>query len=171
MVGTIQNTTNSTINTVRRLLVLSNTGTASVTAGSNVVTGTSTAFVNQLEANDDIFINGERKTITLITSNTSLTVDSAFASTATGQAITSFPVEAKGTNKIISVQSHDTNTATLFVGASTNLTLDGSDISSTSKTMQVQAGLTSDTLVFNDLYNVFTVCGVASQRYTVIIKS
>lgn len=63
------------------------TGTASVTAGSKTVTGSSTDFDPELSVGDEILINGETRTVVSIASDTSLTVDEAFVNTATGAAI------------------------------------------------------------------------------------
>ena len=63
------------------------TGTAAVTAGSQTVTGTSTAFTTELAVGDEININGEVRTVTTIASTTSLTVDAAFVNTASGATV------------------------------------------------------------------------------------
>jgi hypothetical protein len=61
------------------------TGTCAVTAGSKTVTGTSTEFLTELKVGAEIVINGERRAVTAIASATSLTVDVAFVTTATGK--------------------------------------------------------------------------------------
>lgn len=63
------------------------TGTATVTAGSNAVTGAGTAFTTELRIGQEITINGERKVITSITSTTALTTDSNYQTAAAGASI------------------------------------------------------------------------------------
>ena len=64
-------------------------GTVAITNGSPTVIGTSTEFLNQLTKGGYIVVSGQRKYITDIASNTSLTVDSNFtAATASGLAYT-----------------------------------------------------------------------------------
>lgn len=59
--------------------------TAAVTAGSKTVTGTSTAFTTELRIGDQISVNNEVRTVTFITSDTSLIVDKAFVASASGK--------------------------------------------------------------------------------------
>lgn len=54
------------------------TGTVSNSANGNTITGVGTLFTTELSVGDKIIIGNERKTITTITSNTSLTVDFNF---------------------------------------------------------------------------------------------
>lgn len=57
-------------------------GVASTTSGSNVVTGLGTQFAAEFAPGVSLIsINGEQKTVTSITSELSLTVDSAFSNT------------------------------------------------------------------------------------------
>jgi hypothetical protein len=64
------------------------TGTVAVTAASNTVIGTGTSFNSELSVDDEIVINGEARKIVSIAGATSLNVQSAFASTATGATLT-----------------------------------------------------------------------------------
>lgn len=67
------------------------TGTVAKTAASATLTGTGTAFLTELVIGDSITVPGtanETRVITAIASNTSLTADTNFANTASGQAAT-----------------------------------------------------------------------------------
>lgn len=61
------------------------TGTVSVTSGKATVTGSGTSFTNEVKVGDQVTINGESKEVTAVSSNTSLTVDSNFSSSASGE--------------------------------------------------------------------------------------
>ncbi len=74
--------------TVKAKANSSATGTTAVTNGVATVTGTSTFFLAEVALGDRITINGETKTVTAIASNTSLTCDSNFAATVSGQTMT-----------------------------------------------------------------------------------
>lgn len=63
------------------------TGTVAVTAASKTVTGTGTAFLTELRIGDEVQVNGERRTVLAIASDTSLTTDEAFVNAASGVAI------------------------------------------------------------------------------------
>lgn len=62
-------------------------GTASTTAGSATLTGSSTDFDGELYVGDEIEVNGERRLVIAIASDTSLTVDEAFVNSATGKTV------------------------------------------------------------------------------------
>lgn len=64
------------------------TGTANVTNTSIVVSGTNTAFDRNFIPGDIIYIDNEQRRIVTINSATSMNVDIAFTSTATGKDIT-----------------------------------------------------------------------------------
>lgn len=67
------------------------TGTVAKTSGSTTLTGTGTLFTSELSVNQVIDVPGtstERKVITTIASDTSLTVATAFSNTASGQTAT-----------------------------------------------------------------------------------
>lgn len=65
------------------------TGTVATTAGSPVVTGTGTAFLNQLHSGDVINITGETaKTVVSVVSNTQLWTSANMAVTGTGRTFT-----------------------------------------------------------------------------------
>lgn len=61
--------------------------TAAVTAASKTVTGTSTAFTTELRIGDQIEVNGERRRVVAIASDTSLTVNEAFVNSASGKTL------------------------------------------------------------------------------------
>jgi len=54
------------------------TGTIAAVNTSSTVTGTNTTFTTTLEVGDGIVINGKRRKVTAITSNTVLTIDTAW---------------------------------------------------------------------------------------------
>ena len=58
------------------------TGTVTVTATSNVVTGAGTLFTTQLVSGDHIVINGEQHIVDVISSDTSMTTTTPFAAAA-----------------------------------------------------------------------------------------
>ncbi len=64
------------------------TGQIDVSASGNVVTGTGTLFASEMEIGDRIVVNGEQRTITLITNNTTLQTNSAFSVGATATPFT-----------------------------------------------------------------------------------
>lgn len=78
------------------------TGTVSKSAASATVTGTSTAFLDELGIGDRVEIPGggdpEARTVIAIVSDTSLTVDRGFDNTASGQTATAFPAIARFTD-------------------------------------------------------------------------
>ena len=59
-------------------------GTVAVTAASATVAGTNTNFLGELAVGGTVTINGETRTIAAIASKTSLTVDSAIVTSASG---------------------------------------------------------------------------------------
>jgi len=63
------------------------TGTVAVTSGSATITGTTTAFTSDFAVGDDILINGEQFLVLSIASNTSMTADGNFESSASSQVI------------------------------------------------------------------------------------
>lgn len=62
-------------------------GTVAI-AGTTAVTGTSTTFTTTLQSGALITVNGETRIVNTITSDTALTVTSAFTTTASGQTLT-----------------------------------------------------------------------------------
>ncbi len=65
----------------------SKTGTVSVTSGSATITGSGTSFTSEFAVGDDILINGEQFLVLSIASDTSMTADGNFASSASSQVI------------------------------------------------------------------------------------
>ncbi len=65
--STHYNTTHGTASTVKKLVQFTATGTVAVTAGATTVTGTGTAFTNELRVGDEITVNSEVRTIIVIT--------------------------------------------------------------------------------------------------------
>ena len=63
------------------------TGTVAVTSGSATITGSGTAFTTEFAIGDDILINGEQFLVLSIATDTSMTADVNFASSAYSQAI------------------------------------------------------------------------------------
>jgi len=55
------------------------TGTGTIAASGTSVTGNGTTFQSQLQVGDRIVVSGQTRTVSTITSNTVLTIDSAFA--------------------------------------------------------------------------------------------
>jgi len=65
----------------------SKTGTVSVTSGSATITGSGTSFTSEFAVGDDILINGEQFLVLSIASDTSMTADGNFQSSASSQVI------------------------------------------------------------------------------------
>jgi len=63
------------------------TGTVAVTSGGATITGSSTAFTSEFAVGDDILINGEQFLVLSIASDTSMTADGNFQSSASSQTI------------------------------------------------------------------------------------
>ena len=63
------------------------TGTVAVTSGSATITGSGTAFTSEFAVGDDILINGEQFLVLSIATDTSMTADGNFASSASSQTI------------------------------------------------------------------------------------
>lgn len=61
------------------------TGTVSVAVNSNVVTGSGTKFITEIKIGDQITVNNTNKIVTVINSDTSLTVDSNFSTSLSGR--------------------------------------------------------------------------------------
>lgn len=80
-------TNGSTWTQVNKNTYQSKTGTVAVSAGSATITGSSTSFSSEFEIGDDIRVNGEEYNVTAIASNTSMTVDENFISSASSQNI------------------------------------------------------------------------------------
>jgi len=77
----------STWTQVNKNTYIAKTGTVAVSSGSATITGTSTAFSTEFAVGDDIRVNNEEYNVTVITNNTSMTVDENFAATASSQTI------------------------------------------------------------------------------------
>ena len=165
-----QNITSSTINTNTRLIVRTLAGTASTTANSPIVTGVGTTFTTDFKPGDDIIISAERKTVKRVTSNTLLEVMDNYSAALSALQAGYYPQEAKGYNKIITIISHASNAADLWVGESINLFKNGADISSTSRSFPISPLQPIGPVVVTDLYDVFVSSSVASQNFSVIIN-
>ena len=64
---------------------VNSTGTVSISANSSVVIGSSTKFLTDVKVGDQITVNSVNKIVSTITSDTSLTVDSNFSTSLSGQ--------------------------------------------------------------------------------------
>jgi hypothetical protein len=74
--------------TVRAATFGSIPGTVSVASSSALVTGSSTAFLNNIGLGDKVTVSGETHTVVAITDNTHLTVDVPFTITGSGLTLT-----------------------------------------------------------------------------------
>lgn len=68
--------------------IYTGSGTATISGGSTQVTGTNSYFLRDFIPGDEITINGETKRIINISSETTMNVDSNFASSASSQQVT-----------------------------------------------------------------------------------
>ncbi len=167
---TFQTTTSTTINTSTRLIDLVSTGTVSVSSGSATVTGSSTAFLSEVQPGDQLLIAGTLREVATVTNNTTLTLTTGYAgSTASGLSFWRRPKQINTKTKgLWRVTSHDTNTATIFIGETLNATLDGTDVTSTGRSEPLFIG---SSLYFTDYdkVNYFIRSGTASQRLTITL--
>jgi uncharacterized Zn finger protein len=168
--ATFRLTTSATINTNTRAFVIPlAAGTVAISA-TKTVTGTSTNFTRWLRVGDEIIVNGERRTILSITSDTSLTVTTAFTTTASGQTLTYYPNETKLTgNRVIFIKGILANTGTVLIGESRSLNADGTDITDTNRTIEILAGQQVGPIKVDNLQNVYIRSSVASQVISVDI--
>lgn len=98
---------NNNVSTITGDLATNISGTVSVTAGTNTVTGSATSFLTDLSVGDAIKIDSEIFTITAIASNTSLTLDSNHIAGASG-------VTATKDSTILSIRSGDNQELAIF---------------------------------------------------------
>lgn len=82
------------------------TGTGAITADSAAITGTSTNFTGELVVGDKITVNGETRSVLVITSATALTVDAPFDTTNATAAI--YDVQGKGLGVTLGADICDT---------------------------------------------------------------
>ena len=167
--STHYNTTHGTASTVKKLVQFTATGTVAVTAASTTVTGTGTAFTNELRVGDEITVNSEVRTIRVITSATVLETTQAFVATATGQTVTYYPVDAIDPRMDVVTITNESASVDIRVGESTNPTADGTDLSATFKTVLVKAG-SSQLLTGTNMKDYYTISGGTSVPYSIIIN-
>jgi hypothetical protein len=168
--ATFRVTTSGTPNTNTRAFVFTlPAGTVAINS-TKVVTGTSTNFLRWLKVGDEIFVNGQRNRIVAIASDTSLTCQDNFTTTVSGQTLTFFPSEFRKTgNRVLFVKGILANTATVLIGESRSSTNDGSDVTTTTRTIEVLAGQQVGPIMVYDPYNVYIQSSVASQVISVDI--
>jgi hypothetical protein len=94
------------------------TGTIAAVNTSTTITGTSTTFLTTLEVGDGIVINGRRRKVAAITSNTILTIDTAWDTanvsgvTITGQDLPKYvPTSDIVANTIIGIDTTEAGVA------------------------------------------------------------
>ena len=94
------------------------TGTIAAVNTSTTVTGTSTTFTTALDVGDGLIINGKRRKVTAITSNTVLTIDTAWnvanvsGITITGQDLPKFvPTAEIVANNIVGIDNTEAGIA------------------------------------------------------------
>lgn len=100
-------------------------GTVAKTAASSILTGTNTKFLSDVGIGDRISVPGtitETKTVIAIASNTSLTVDSNFSYTASGQTATVLPSILRAENSSNAVQLMISDQGNVGIGNRTPLT-------------------------------------------------
>lgn len=171
--STILGTTSSSTNTNTRLAQLTSAGTVSVTSGSAVVTGSSTTFntAQGLSVGSLVTINGETKRVKSISSNTSLTVDSAFSATASSQTMTYYTRDSLASGLgVFFIRARTTNTGNLVVGQSVNTVKDGTDVTATTGCWILTPGEITPPISYNDLRDWFVQSSVASQTYNLLIN-
>ncbi|GAB4146888.1 MAG: hypothetical protein OHK0017_07920 [Patescibacteria group bacterium] len=159
--------TSSTPNTNTRLFSI--VGTVSI-AGSATVTGSGTSFLNELKVGDRITIGSETRRITAISNNTSLTVNEAFAATATGQVASYIPSEFDGGARVVSIKASNINTGSVFIGMSQNTAKDGADVTSTTRVWRLAPGEVMPPFTCADPSILYDQSDVATQRYNIIVN-
>ncbi len=120
------NTLQSGSSIVKALATSVLSGSIDPTASTSV-TGVSTKFTTELQVGDRITVTGETRTVTVITSDTALTVDTAFSDNANDTSVDRLPAafavkDSSGTNQVV-VQDNGnvTLTANLTVNGSTTI--------------------------------------------------
>lgn len=167
---TFYNTTSSTINTSTRLIDLIATGTVAVSSGSATVTGTTTAFLSEVQVGDQLLIAGTLRQVATVVSDTSLTLTVGYAgTTASGLSFTVRPKQLDDKTKgLIRITSHESNTGVVYVGESLNASADGTDITSTNRSEPINVG---QNLYYSkhEKSNLYIRSGVASQKISITI--
>lgn len=85
-------------------------------AASASVTGVSTLFTRELQVGDKITVTGETRTVVTITSDTTLTVDTAFSNNANDTSVDRIPAG-------LTVKTTDSSANTLYIADSSNATV------------------------------------------------
>lgn len=83
-----------------RILSTTATGTVSISADQTGVTGNATQFTSEVQPGDLVQVEAERRAVLTVSSDTRLTVDSAWTASATGKPMTVFPRNDLGTTAI-----------------------------------------------------------------------
>lgn len=79
-----------------RILSLQATGTVSVSAQQNTVTGSATQFLSQVKAGDQVFVVDQRRTVVQVDSETQLTVKTPWSKAQSGKPMTVHPAADLG---------------------------------------------------------------------------
>lgn len=111
------------------------TGTVNVTSTGTTVLGNATSFLTNFNPYDTIKVGSDKRTIVSITNSTSLTVDSAFSSTATTQ--TYYKTYVSG--KIIPISTASVTGPTSYVNVTntTSFTINTAEVPASSLTVDV----------------------------------
>jgi hypothetical protein len=165
-----QNSTSATINTWTRAFAFIIAGTAAITNNSADVTGTSTTFTTSFVLGDSIILQNQKRQIVKINSDTSLTVDNSFSTTASGLTIENMPMRynLNGYNKVLTFLPHSSNSVDIILAESFNG--NNADISTTVASMPLAAGQAIAPLVFQNLANVFVQSAGISQKFSIKIN-
>jgi hypothetical protein len=159
-----QASTRPSANVVNRLLELSASGTVSITSGSPTVTGSSTNFVNEVQAGDKVIINSVEYTVLSISNATSLTLSTNAQNTASSQTMFVTPGSGKFGVGISYIQASPSNTADVWFGDSRNSTKDGADITTSNRVWRLSPGAISPALSIGDLNSVYKLSDNATPQ-------
>jgi len=95
-------------------------GTATVTSGSNTVTGVGTVFNTQVRAGDSIMIAGQLRTVQSVTNDTTLTVTSNWSANTNGaSAIKAISTTLTGTSNTTTIKGGNSGTVRVTNGSTT----------------------------------------------------
>jgi hypothetical protein len=139
-----QNVTSASSSTSTKLIVITQSGTIAINQNTTAVTGTGTAFRSEFEIGDTIIISGVSYIVATITSDTALTISTPYIATnASGVTPSCIPYRLLSKlDRFISVTSHETNTGIIYVGRSLNPGKDGTDVTSTNRSVPLSVGQT-----------------------------
>jgi hypothetical protein len=159
-----QGSTSGTANTPRRIFQRAGAGSLTLTIASQTITGTGTSFVVDFRIGDYILANSQIFKIVNIISATEMIVDIQASANASSVSYSWMPKMSK-TGKVDSIEVINKASSTpIYIGTSTNVTLDGSDVTTTFQSVMIPAGK-SMLLREVDYHNVYSLATSTNIPY------